>query len=73
MTIPELQSLIAHSALLADKDRAYWLSALPSMHPDQIGKLEKILSAGENIHIEDKVKEYFATTAQVASHPPLAA
>ena len=66
MDLAQLQALVQRSTLLSPDDRAYWLGALPTMSPQQVDKLENILSAGEEIHIEEKVKDYFAAVAHSA-------
>lgn len=67
----QLQELIRKSKLLADEERAYWLQTFPTMKPEHAAKLEKILSEGETIRVEEKVKDYFAAVRQ-AANPTLA-
>ncbi len=73
MDFPQLQALIQRSTLITNEERAYWLQTLPYMTPEHMTKLEGILTAGENIHLEDKVKQYFTAVAQSkAAQPPIA-
>ncbi|MBI2635802.1 hypothetical protein HYW84_00545 [Candidatus Peregrinibacteria bacterium] len=67
----QLQKLVSKSKLLSDEERAYWLRTLPSMKPEHVAKLERILSEGENIHVEEKVRDYFTAVRQ-AANPTLA-
>ncbi len=71
MDLPQLTDLIRRSTLLTTEERAYWLSASPSMKPEQLAKLEQILVAAEQIPLQQSVQNYFAAVKQ--SKAPLAA
>jgi hypothetical protein len=59
MSIQDIKNLIDNSTILTDPDRAFWRSQLPTMTPEQMQKLEGILTAAANVHMEEHVREYF--------------
>lgn len=60
MTLHELHALIVRSTILSPEDRAYWLSILTTMRPEQAQKLENILVEAEKIPLQEKVREYIS-------------
>ena len=64
MTLPELQALITRSELLTNDERAYWLGTLGTMQPQQLQKLEAILTEAETIPLKESVHEYFQAIAK---------
>ncbi len=72
MDLASLQDLVRRSSLLSDSDRKYWLENLPTMKPDHVAKLEKILAEGEQINVGEKVTAYFQVINKAAK-PSLAA
>lgn len=59
MTIAELTALIGKSTLLSVVEKAYWAGMLASMNPQQMEKLERILTDAERIPMQQHVHEYY--------------
>lgn len=59
---------VQSSRLLSDPEKKYWLQNLPRMNPQQISKLESILSEAENLPWNEEMQHYLsiATKAQTA-------
>ena len=68
MSITEIHALVERSKLLSQSERTYWLQTLPSMTPDQVAKLETILTKASQIPWTEHVQRYFSVISQAAEH-----
>lgn len=51
---------VQESRLLTDSEKTYWVQHLPRMNPEQITKLETILSQGESLQWTSAIPNYQA-------------
>ncbi len=64
MELPQLLDLIRRSTLLSEDERNYWLTASATMRPEQLKKLEDILTQAESIPLKESIQRYFAAVRQ---------
>jgi hypothetical protein len=68
MDIASLIVRVQTSKLLTDPEKAYWTSNLSHMKPDQIEKLDQILTEAEKLSWNENMQQYvsIAGKAQAA-------
>ncbi len=62
----QIQSLIARSRILTDAERTYWQASISKMSPEQLKKLESILTKAEKIPWTEQVQKYFSLITKAA-------
>lgn len=60
MDIQTLTTKVQASVLLSAEERTYWLSALPRMNPEQLSKLESILTEAEGMTWNEEMQQYLS-------------
>lgn len=66
MSIQQIHALVERSKILTNTERSYWLATVPKMTPDQVAKLEAILSKASQIPWTEHVQRYFSLISHAA-------
>lgn len=64
MDLETLRKKVWQSHLLTEAERQYWLTNMPRMSEEQLGKLDRILGEAEQIPWTDKTQAYVAMIGQ---------
>jgi hypothetical protein len=60
MDLQTLQTKVQTSRLLTEAERAYWLQNIPRMTPEQLKKLETILTEAEGLQWNQEMQQYLS-------------
>ncbi len=58
MNLDTLRAKVLSSRLLTEQERRYWLDSLPHMNPEQLMKLDRILSEAAGIPWDEHMQQY---------------
>lgn len=67
MDLDALAQAVRDSKLLTEQEKTYWTERLPRMNPDQIAKLNRILSEASSIPWNEQIEQCMQAIARGTS------